>query len=49
MYPYTSTNYVPTIYVLNKPAINKEQLRKFLFDKIDKMEFPRPDLCGRKE
>jgi len=44
----TSTNYVPTIYVyvVSKPVLDKEKLRKFLLAQIDKMEFPRPDLCS---
>jgi len=42
----TSTNYVPTIYVVTKPVFDMEKLRKFLLAQIDKMEFPRPDLCS---
>ena len=43
----TSTNYVPTIYVVTKPVLDKEKLRKFIHAQIDKMEFPRPDLCNQ--
>jgi len=45
----TETNYVPTIYIEMKPisVLDKEALRKYLFDKIDKMKFPRPDLADQ--
>jgi len=45
----TETNYVPTIYIEMKPisVLDKEALRKYFFDKIDKMKFPRPDLADQ--
>ena len=43
----TSTNYVPIIYinVTTKCVITKSNLKKFIHAQIDKLEFPRPDLC----
>ncbi len=46
---FASTNNVLTqvVYINTNPMINRETLRKAIHAFIDKMEFPRPDLCGR--